>query len=131
MHLPGADLNPNPNQVETMITVDVHQRDCYDELVQKKIREPDHFDWQKQARRLYWMHTPTPTTGCLCLTLTLTLTLTGPNPYKATPNQETSRWARRRAGTLHARRPSLVSTPASTRWWRAICPMAFSTESLP
>eukprot|EP00964_Phaeocystis_antarctica_P035361 scaffold20183_cov52-Phaeocystis_antarctica.AAC.5 len=75
MHLPGGDPNPNPYQVETMITVDVHQRDCYDELVQKKIREPDHFDWQKQARRRYWMHTPTPTTGCLCLLLTLTLLL--------------------------------------------------------
>ena len=38
-----------------MITVDVHQRDCYDELVQNKVREPEHFDWQKQAR-FYWMH---------------------------------------------------------------------------
>ena len=37
-------------KIETMILVDVHQRDVFDDLVRTKIREADHFDWQKQAR---------------------------------------------------------------------------------
>ena len=40
-------------KIETMITVDVHQRDVFDDMVKQKIRDIDHFEWQKQAR-FYW-----------------------------------------------------------------------------
>ena len=38
-----------------MILVDVHQRDVFDEIVKKKIKDPDDFEWAKQAR-FYWRH---------------------------------------------------------------------------
>jgi dynein heavy chain len=42
-------------KVETMILVDVHQRDVFVEIEQKRIRDPEDFEWQKQAR-FYWSH---------------------------------------------------------------------------
>ena len=36
-------------KVETMILVDVHQRDVFDELVKKKIKDMEDFEWLKQA----------------------------------------------------------------------------------
>ena len=42
-------------KIETMILVDVHQRDCFDDLSKLKIKEPEHFEWQKQAR-FYFQH---------------------------------------------------------------------------
>ena len=33
-----------------MILVDVHQRDVFDDMIKAKIKDPDHFEWQKQAR---------------------------------------------------------------------------------
>ena len=38
-----------------MILVDVHQRDVFDEIVKKKIKDPEDFEWAKQAR-FYWRH---------------------------------------------------------------------------
>jgi dynein heavy chain len=42
-------------KVETMILVDVHQRDVFDELFKKRVKDPEDFEWQKQAR-FYWRH---------------------------------------------------------------------------
>ncbi|KAL3930957.1 MAG: hypothetical protein SGPRY_001318 [Prymnesium sp.] len=42
-------------KVETMILVDVHQRDVFDDLVKKKIKDMEDFEWLKQAR-FYWRH---------------------------------------------------------------------------
>ena len=40
-------------KLETMITVQVHQKDCAQDLVSKKIRAADDFEWQRQCR-FYW-----------------------------------------------------------------------------
>ena len=40
-------------KVETMILVDVHQRDVFEEVVKKRIKDPEDFEWQKQARFYY------------------------------------------------------------------------------
>ncbi|KAG8470448.1 hypothetical protein KFE25_008869 [Diacronema lutheri] len=42
-------------KIETMITVDVHQRDVWEEIVKRKVRDTEDFEWQKQAR-FYWRY---------------------------------------------------------------------------
>ena len=39
--------------VETMIFVDVHQRDVFVDIEAHRVRDPEDFEWQKQAR-CYW-----------------------------------------------------------------------------
>ena len=43
----------NRTNVETLITIDVHQVDISNDLNKKKIKEPSDFEWMKQAR-FYW-----------------------------------------------------------------------------
>ncbi|KAJ8735705.1 hypothetical protein PYW07_007325 [Mythimna separata] len=48
------DLVPlDRTQIETMITIHVHQRDIFDDLVRMRIKTPGDFEWQKQARFYY------------------------------------------------------------------------------
>jgi len=39
--------------IETLITIQVHQKDVSEELMKKKIKDPQDFEWLKQAR-IYW-----------------------------------------------------------------------------
>ena len=49
-----TDLSPlNRTNVETLITIDVHQVDISNDLNKKKIKDPSDFEWMKQAR-FYW-----------------------------------------------------------------------------
>ncbi|XP_045484350.1 dynein axonemal heavy chain 8 [Pieris rapae] len=50
-----TDLVPlDRTRVETMITIHVHQRDIFDDLVRMRIKTPTDFEWQKQARFYYF-----------------------------------------------------------------------------
>ena len=46
-------LKRERTQIETMITIDVHQKDVFDDLMKQKVKQVDDFEWQKQAR-FYW-----------------------------------------------------------------------------
>mgnify|MGYP003961386239 CR=1 FL=1 len=37
-------------KIETLITIQVHQKDVFDEMARKKVKDISSFDWQKQAR---------------------------------------------------------------------------------
>jgi dynein heavy chain len=57
--LPDEDLLQHGKwsrtKIETMILVDVHQRDVFADMIKAKIKDADHFEWQKQAR-FYFQH---------------------------------------------------------------------------
>eukprot|EP00966_Prymnesium_polylepis_P315112 7281265-Prymnesium_polylepis.1 len=40
-------------KVETMILVESYQRDVFADLVERRVDDPEHFEWQKQMR-FYW-----------------------------------------------------------------------------
>lgn len=48
------DLSPlDRTKIETLITIQVHQRDVFADLVRARIVNPSDFEWQRQAR-FYW-----------------------------------------------------------------------------
>ncbi len=48
------NLSPlDRTKIETLIVIQVHQRDVFKELVNLKVKDPTDFEWQKQAR-FYW-----------------------------------------------------------------------------
>ena len=49
---PDLDKNDRKN-LETVITVHVHQRDTSEDLLKKRVKDPADFEWMKQAR-FYW-----------------------------------------------------------------------------
>ena len=49
---PDLDKNDRKN-LETVITVHVHQRDTSEELLKKRVKDPADFEWMKQCR-FYW-----------------------------------------------------------------------------
>ena len=51
--------------VETLITIQVHQKDICEELVKKKVRETGDFEWQRQAR-FYWRDEKDTTVISIC-----------------------------------------------------------------
>ncbi|KAG2382014.1 hypothetical protein C9374_005806 [Naegleria lovaniensis] len=52
--LTTRELTPlERTKIETLITIQVHQKDVFAELVKDKVKELSNFDWQKQAR-FYW-----------------------------------------------------------------------------
>eukprot|EP01028_Stygiella_incarcerata_P006636 TRINITY_DN270_c0_g1_i1.p1 TRINITY_DN270_c0_g1~~TRINITY_DN270_c0_g1_i1.p1 ORF type:complete len:4523 (-),score=1222.92 TRINITY_DN270_c0_g1_i1:192-13760(-) len=40
-------------KIETLVTIQVHQKDVFEDLMRKRIRDISDFEWQKQAR-FYW-----------------------------------------------------------------------------
>ena len=51
--------------IETLITIQVHQKDVFDDLVKKKLRDPGDFMWQQQAR-FYWLEAENDCFMCVC-----------------------------------------------------------------
>ena len=52
--LTTRELTPlERTKVETLITIQVHQRDVFGELLRDRVKDTINFDWQKQAR-FYW-----------------------------------------------------------------------------
>ena len=51
--------------VETLITIQVHQKDICDDLLKKKVKDPGDFEWQKQAR-FYWRYERDTTVISIC-----------------------------------------------------------------
>jgi len=49
------DLNKlDRTNCETLITIQVHNKDIFQDIVNKKVKEPSDFEWQKQLRT-YWI----------------------------------------------------------------------------
>lgn len=51
--------------IETLITIQVHQKDVFDDIVKKKVRDPGDFLWQQQAR-FYWQLDENNCFMCVC-----------------------------------------------------------------